>query len=343
MASVSCPSADRLQQLLTEESPAAGQAALIAHLDRCTDCQRTLETLAGANPALLRAASALERTTYVAEAPLRRVLDDLERDANLTIQSRPYHRTAWVRSLLRPGESHECLGRLDHYEVTELLGQGGTGLVLKALDPALKRWVAIKVLAPDLASDPVARQRFAREAQAAAAVRHENVILIHAVSESNGLPFFVMEFVAGGSLQDYLDRGESSDWRTAARLGAEIATGLAAAHARGLIHRDIKPSNILLQAEGTPTDPGIAKISDFGLVRITDESRLTQTGIVAGTPMYMAPEQALCEPLDARADLFSLGSVLYALCTGREPFPADSPMAVLRKVCETLPRPVQSA
>src|SRR5262249_3302961 len=120
------------------------------------------------------------------------------------------------------------------------------GLVLKAFDPALKRWVAIKVLGPNLASDRVARQRFAREAQAAAAVRHEHVITIHAVSEHNGLPFFVMEFVDGGSLQDYLDSQGPPDWRTTARLGAEIAEGLAAAHEQGIVHRDLKPANILL-------------------------------------------------------------------------------------------------
>src|SRR5262249_51154533 len=246
----------------------------------------------------------------------------------------------WVRSFLRPAEG-DVLGQLETYRVTELLGQGGMGVVLKAFDPPLKRWVAIKVLSPGLAGDRVPRQRFAREAQAAAAVRHENVITIHAVSEANGLPFFVMEFVAGGSLQDYLDRRGPPDWRTATRLGVEIASGLAAAHGRGLIHRDIKPSNILLQADGEAGGQGTVKISDFGLVRVTDESRLTQTGIVAGTPMYMAPEQALCEPLDARADLFSLGSVLYALCTGQEPFPADSPVAVLRLVCEAAPRPIR--
>ena len=222
-----------------------------------------------------------------------------------------------------------------------MLGQGGMGVVYQAFDPALKRWVAIKVLAPSLAGDPTARLRFAREAQAAAAVRHEHVVTIHAVSEVNGLPYLVMEYLAGGSLQDYLDRHGPPDWHAAVRLGAEVAAGLAAAHAMGLIHRDIKPSNILLHGEGTAADPGAAKIGDFGLARVADESRLTQTGIVAGTPMYMAPEQARGEALDHRADLFSLGSVLYALCTGREPFPGGGPMAVLRQVCDATPTPIR--
>src|SRR5262249_53362869 len=155
-------------------------------------------------------------------------------------------------------ESGEGLGRLDSYEVKEVLGQGSMGLVLRAFDPALKRWVAVKAMAPDLAGDRVARQRFAREAQAAAAVRHEHVVTIHAVSEANGLPFLVTEYIAGGSLQDYLDHGPPPDWRTAARLGAEIASGLAAAHAHGLVHRDIKPSNILLHTGGGAEPPGAA-------------------------------------------------------------------------------------
>jgi serine/threonine protein kinase len=268
-----------------------------------------------------------------------------------------------VRSLLQPAGSPDVLGRLENYDVTEVLGQGSMGLVLKAFDPALKRWVAIKVLSPDLAGDRVARQRFAREAQAAAALRHPHVVTIHAVREVEGLPFLVMEYVTGGSLQDYLDHHGPPDWRVIAQLGADIASGLAAAHAHGLVHRDIKPSNILLQTDSTAetaeTRRGAAeapslrlsapsavrsfvpKIADFGLVRVADESRLTQTGIITGTPMYMSPEQALCAPVDERADLFSLGSVLYALCTGLDPFPAGSPMAVLRQVCEATPRPIR--
>src|SRR5262249_3290333 len=156
---------------------------------------------------------------------------------------------AWRPSPLRPQPALDLLGELEDYEVTEVLGQGGMGQVLKAFDRALKRWVAIKVLAPNLAGESLARQRVAREARAGAAVRHENVITIHAVHEANGLPYFVMEYIIGGSLQDHLDRGPTSDWRIVARLGAEIAAGLAAAHAKGLIHRDIKPSNILLQTE----------------------------------------------------------------------------------------------
>lgn len=340
-SSLSCPSPDRLQGLLAGTLPTGEQEELIAHLDDCAACQQTLDQLAGADPALLGAVNALQQTALQAEPPLRRVLDELTRDANRTLLYRTNNRTAWLPSILQPATSPEFLGRFDQYEVSEQLGQGGMGLVLKAFDLALKRWVAIKVLSPDLAGDQVARLRFAREAQAAAAVRHPHVITIHSVNEVNGLPFLVMEYIAGGSLQDYLDSHGPPDWQVIAQLGAAIASGLAAAHARGLVHRDVKPSNILLEKTEGGGKLGIPKLSDFGLACAADEVRLTRTGIVSGTPMYMAPEQALAEPIDARADLFSLGSVLYTLGTGGEPFEGSNPMAVLRQVCETRPRPMR--
>jgi eukaryotic-like serine/threonine-protein kinase len=335
----SCPPTERLRRLLAEEGP-GGDGELMAHVEGCPTCQRHLEQLAGATPAVLVAATSLQATLSAEGPQLRRVLDEIKTETSTSLPAPPYP-LDWIRSVLQPTDSPAALGRLDNYEVMEVIGQGGMGVVFKAQDPRLNRWVAIKVLAVHLAHDAVARQRFAREAQAAAAVRHEHVITIHAVSDGDGLPFIVMEHVGGGSLHDYLKEHGPPDWRIVVRLGAEIASGLAAAHATGQIHRDIKPSNILLQIEGRVEPPGAVKISDFGLARVADDVRLTQPGIVAGTPMYMSPEQALGAPLDERADLFSLGSVLYALLTGREPFDANSPMAVLRQVCETDPRPIR--
>jgi hypothetical protein len=330
-----------LRQLLHGKPAAPDQAELVAHLDNCAPCQRALDELAGADPALLDAVNSLQRTFHGREARLGRLLADLEQDSALTGLHTLPSSARWVLSFLRPAKEGEALGLLEGYQVTEVLGQGGMGVVVKAFDPPLKRWVAIKVLSPALAGDPVARQRFAREAQAAAAVRHEHVVTIHAVSKIDELPYLVMEHVEGGSLQDYLDSHGPPDWPEVARLGEEIAAGLAAAHRQGLVHRDIKPSNILLHNEGPHGELGVAKISDFGVARVADDVRLTQTGIIPGTPRYMAPEQALCEPLDHRADLFSLGSVLYALCTGHEPFAGGSPMAVLRQVCEATPPPIR--
>jgi WD40 repeat protein len=232
----------------------------------------------------------------------------------------------------RPGS----LGRLGHYEVIEMVGRGGMGLVLKAFDPTLQRVVAIKVVAAQLASNASARKRFVREAQAAAAVRNEHVIDIHAVEGDSERPFLVMEYVSGMSLQERLERTGPLAVKEVLRIGIQTAAGLAAAHAQGLVHRDVKPANILLE-NGVER----VKLTDFGLARAVDDASLTQSGVVAGTPQYMAPEQARGEAVDHRADLFSLGSVLYALCAGHAPFRASGTLAVLKRVCEDTPRHIQ--
>jgi serine/threonine protein kinase/cytochrome c-type biogenesis protein CcmH/NrfG len=236
---------------------------------------------------------------------------------------------------LEPPASPEHLGRLGHYDVLEVIGRGGMGMVLKAFDGTLGRHVAIKVMAPQLAASASARKRFTREARAMAAVRHDNVIDIHAVAEANGVPFLVMEYIAGGSLQERLRKGGALPAEEIVRIGVRIAAGLAAAHAAGLIHRDIKPANILLEGERV-------KITDFGLVRQEGDAGLSQSGVVAGTPQYMSPEQARSEPIDQRCDLFALGGVLYALCTGRPPFDARGAMAAMRSVCEDRPPEIGS-
>jgi serine/threonine-protein kinase len=228
-----------------------------------------------------------------------------------------------------------CKGWLSRYKIEGVIGRGGMGVVLRAYDPWLRRLVAIKVLAPHLAHSSAARRRFAREARAAAAVSHDHVVLIHAVDQADGLPYLVMEYVPGISLQERLDRGGPLDVRSILRIGIQVAAGLAAAHARGLIHRDIKPANILLE-KGV----GRVKITDFGLARAVDDVSVTQSGMIVGTPEYMAPEQARGEAVDPRADLFSLGSVLYALCTGQPPFQAASPLAVLDRVSTEEPPPL---
>ena len=231
----------------------------------------------------------------------------------------------------RPGS----LGRLGHYEVLEVLGRGGFGIVLRAVDDTLQRVVAVKVLAHELAATSPARKRFVREARASAMIRHENVVRVYAVEEQP-LPYLVMEFIPGETLQQRLDRTGPLDAAEVVRIGRQVAEGLAAAHARGLIHRDIKPGNILI--EDGPQQ--CVKITDFGLARAADDASMTQSGLLAGTPMYMAPEQAHGDRLDHRADLFSLGSVLYTMCSGRPPFRASGPLAVLKRVAEDAPRPI---
>lgn len=242
---------------------------------------------------------------------------------------------------LKPSMRPDSHGRMGHYEVLEVLGRGGFGIVLRAIDETLQREVAIKVLAPQFALTASARKQFFAEARSSAGIRHVNVVQVYAI-EDQVLPYLVMELIPGETLQQRLNRTGPLKARDVAVIGRQIAEGLAAAHAIGLIHRDVKPENILLESR-TDFQAGEihVKISDFGLARAADETSLTQFGIVAGTPMYMAPEQALGEKFDHRADLFSLGSVLYTMCCGQEPFRGKSSFAVLRRVVEETPTPVQ--
>jgi hypothetical protein len=233
-------------------------------------------------------------------------------------------------------DTPDRLGLLAHYEILDIVGRGGMGTVLRGVDVKLNRVVAIKLMAPQLAANAMARQRFQREAQAAAAVSHDHVVTIHAVDEFKGLPYLVMEYIPGPSLQQKIDAGGALQLAQILRIGMQIASGLAAAHAQGLVHRDIKPANVILEN-------GIerVKITDFGLARSIDDVRITQAGAVYGTPQYMSPEQAQGERVDQRSDLFSLGGVMYTMSTGRPPFRGETTMAVLKRVCDDTPRPIR--
>jgi CheY-like chemotaxis protein/tRNA A-37 threonylcarbamoyl transferase component Bud32 len=225
--------------------------------------------------------------------------------------------------------------RIDNYSITNLVGRGTGGVVFRGFDEVLHRIVAVKVMAPQLATDAVARRRFLREARAMASIRDDHVIDVYAVGEKQGLPYLVMEFVAGVSLQAKLRAGLPLELEDILRIGYQTASGLAAAHAGGVIHRDITPSNILLENHIERV-----KITDFGLAFATDDAKLTQVGAICGTPKFMAPEQANGETPDQRSDLFSLGSVLYTMCTGQVPFAGGNSLAVLKQVCEAAPRPI---
>jgi serine/threonine protein kinase len=241
-----------------------------------------------------------------------------------------------VLETLAPTDDPQYVGRIGEYEISGIIGCGGMGAVFKGFDRSLNRVVAIKVMAPHLASSGAARQRFAREAQAAAAMTHDNVIDIYGVSESGGLPYLVMPYARGPSLQKRIDSVGPLPLIEVLRIGRQIAAGLAAAHEQGLVHRDIKPANILLS-------DGIDRllITDFGLARAVDDASVTRTGVIAGTPQYMSPEQARGDAIDHRSDLFSLGSVMYACCTGRPPFRADSAYGILRRITDNEPRAIR--
>lgn len=237
-------------------------------------------------------------------------------------------------SFLEPSTTPGSLGRLLHYEVQDVIGRGGCGIVLKAFDAKLHRIVAIKIMTPQLAATSPARKRFLREARATAAIRHENVVSIYAVEEKP-LPFLVMEYIDGMTLQDKITQTGPLELPAVLSIGQQIALGLEVAHEKGLVHRDIKPANILLERGSDRV-----KITDFGLARSADDASLTHSGAISGTPLYMSPEQAQGLKIDHRSDLFSLGSVLYAMCTGRPPFRAATAVAVLKRVVEEQPRPI---
>ncbi len=238
--------------------------------------------------------------------------------------------------LLGPTDDPRMLGRIGFYEVLGVLGRGGMGVVFKAFDASLNRFVAIKMLLPQLAASGAARKRFAREAQAIAAVVDDHVMAIHCVDEWQGVPYFVMTYSRGVSLQKRLGDYGTLEVREILRIGMQAAKGLAAAHAQGIVHRDIKPANIFL-------DQNVQRVQlmDFGLARAVDDASLTRSGTLAGTPQYMSPEQARSEAIDHRSDLFSLGSVLYAMCTGHSPFRSESSYSVLRLIIEKEPRPIR--
>ncbi len=339
-----CPNITRLEALLGGDLPAAEQASLESHLKTCETCRARLDELTGQvnllsdsgrrevsegngpNTALRGAMSRLK-----AAGP-RSAADSSDMP---TAAEQPGVEGISLDFLDPPTQAH-CLGQLGEYEITGVVGHGGMGVVLKGRDPALNRYVAIKVLSPQLASSAVAGNRFMREAQMAAAVSHDHVVTIHAVARAKALPFLVMEYVAGVSLEERIRRTGPLKVEEILRIGMQAASGLAAAHAQGLVHRDIKPSNILLE-NGVER----VKITDFGLARVVHEAKITQTGVVAGTPEYMSPEQARGEEIDRRSDLFSLGCVMYAMCTGRSPFRATTVTGAIHRVCEDTPRPIR--
>lgn len=230
------------------------------------------------------------------------------------------------------------LGMLGQYRVLKKVGIGGMGAVYLGFDESLDRKVALKVMLPKVAANAAAKGRFLREARASAKVEHPNIVSVYSVGEHNGVPFLAMQYLEGAPLDKYLQK-KSPTLSQILRVGRETAEGLAAAHARGLIHRDIKPANLWLEAPH-----GHIKILDFGLAKPSGEdggTELTQTGAVVGTPAYMAPEQARAQTVDARTDLYSLGAVLYRLCTGKQPFTGPNVMAVLSALALDKPTPVQ--
>jgi eukaryotic-like serine/threonine-protein kinase len=212
------------------------------------------------------------------------------------------------------------------------------GAVYAALDTRLERRLAMKVMLPKFAADTAARERFLREARAAARIKHDNVVTVYEADERQGVPYIAMEYLEGYPLDEYLAKKGNPSIPQVLRIAAEAAAGLAAAHKLGLVHRDIKPGNLWLEAPN-----GRVKVLDFGLAKPIDaEVEITRSGAVVGTPAYMSPEQARGNKVDHRSDLFSLGGLLYRLCTGTLPFSGPNTMAVLMALGTEEPPPVRS-
>jgi serine/threonine protein kinase len=263
-----------------------------------------------------------------------------------------------LTNFLAPAQVADELGRLGKYRVLSIIGRGGMGVVYRAEDSLLKRVVALKAILPSLGANAAVHKRFLREARAMAAVDNGHIVRLYEVNEDGGVPYIAMEFLHGESLADRLSSTARMPLPEILRIGREIAQGLAAAHARGLIHRDIKPANIWLESvaqkiqplgpvsltndHGPRTRDFRVKILDFGLARAAEEdTHITQSGTILGTPSYMSPEQSRGEKVDFRSDLFSLGVVLYRLCTDSEPFTGPDGVSTMLAIATATPTPPQ--
>jgi len=329
-----CPPLDILVQWQQDQLPPDQVQDLIQHLEICPACLKVVEGLVAADPVsrhLLQEPPLVSEEDRTAVASLVQRMRVLAATPHPTADTKVMPRLDF--SFLGQPQAAGEIGRLGSYRLQRLLGQGGMGLVFLADDQSLQRAVALKVMRPEAEQKPGGRQRFLREARAAAAVRHEHVVTIHHVDETNDVPFLVMELLQGQALEKRCQTGPPFSLAEIVRIGREVAEGLAAAHDQGLTHRDIKPDNIWLEAPGEKV-----KLLDFGLARAaTADTRITQERLVVGTPAYMAPEQACGEPVDARTDLFSLGCVLFRLASGRLPFQGQTPLAILQALATTTP------
>jgi serine/threonine protein kinase len=374
-----CPSMTEWARYLLGEVGDAAATTLEQHLESCASCVATLGSLPAEDRLVESVRSRPQGLgSYVSEAQVEGLIERLAESGTRIYESSGGNGTSCSDSntetsaelypFLAPAAAPGELGRLGHYRVLRVLGAGGMGVVFLAEDTHLQRRVALKTMKASLAANARARDRFLREARAAAGVKHDHVVTIYQVAEDRGVPFLAMELLHGESLEERLQREGTLPLGEIIRVGQEIALGLGAAHAQGLIHRDIKPANIWLETRGAWSEAGgergdergeppggsilsgashlssltarpsprtRVKILDFGLARaggdLQDASSadtlpasslhtLTHAGAIMGTPAYMAPEQARGETVDARSDLFSLGCVLYHMCTGKAPF-----------------------
>lgn len=354
-----CPTPETLAEFLLGNYENSDRESIEAHFRTCDQCVHLAAQLAPED-----SISLLCRDAAGIEAPFAQTLEEdfaltriIERSKSACSQLETLHvrqqRTKPITfdsdsdnrsaieehfQFLLPAQQPDELGRLDHYRILGILGRGGMGIVFRAEDIRLKRPVALKVMLPSLARERSSKERFLREAQSAASIEHDNIISIYQVGEALGIPFIAMPLLSGQSLKTCLEQQGKLPQLEVAKIAYQIAMALAAAHSRQLIHRDIKPDNIWLEAATNRV-----KLLDFGLVRsASNDLSITGSGTVLGTPRYMSPEQAMGEAIDHRTDLFSLGSVLYHLLTGKPPFDGPTLGALLVNLVSKEPLPIQS-
>ncbi len=345
-ADVPRSTADQLRALLLGRLPQEESEALFTELSDPDRLEQTARSLAADDPLLTTLRSLPQQTEIAHPAELALLLSRLrqlsapETPPTTAMLPAPsgaaISNTQLLYPFLAPAQAADELGRLAGYRVLSVLGQGGMGVVFLAEDLQLHRRVALKTILPHVAVRADARERFLREARAAARIEHEHLVPIFQVGEVNGVPFMAMPLLRGEPLATLLARHSPErrlDLPAALRIVRESARGLRAAHEQGLIHRDVKPANLWLE-----TPAGRVKILDFGLARLEgDSADLTGSGTVLGTPAYMAPEQARGEAVDQRVDLFSLGCVLYELLTSRKPFRGETAMSIMMSVGNDMP------
>lgn len=338
-----CPADDELRAYSINQLIGAKLRAVRGHVARCLRCQRVVGVMEPTDkaPALADEAGLWSAT---------------DMDSTVTAcQPSPSHREVYAPhipgdseptvlvgdneldlSFLDPPVRSDAIGRIGHFDIFGLLGQGGMGVVFRGFDASLNRPVAVKVLTPRLASSERARKKFHGEARSAAMINHPNVVTIHAVDHQKGMPYLVMECINGRSLRERIRQSGCLTPTETLRIGLQIASGLAAAHAQGVIHRDIKPANIMLEDQVERV-----KITDFGLaLAALQNSEMTSLETIVGTPAYMSPEQVRGELLDPRSDLFSLGCVMYAMLAGHSPFQGAHALDTVRRVTDEEPRPL---
>lgn len=313
-------SKSELIELLNSDGESQRAHAIGQHLQKCPACRKALDTLAA-------------QSELWAKTPL---MLNGAKPTRREHTSAPHERQFRLEDILTPPQHPDMIGRLSRYDIVREIGRGTLGIVFKAYDAEFNRPVAIKILAPHFAEQGAARKRFAQEAIAIAGVLHPSVIAIHDVNDNGKTPFIVMPYISGPTLQDLIDRQGPLEEIEIVRIALQITSGLSAAHAQGLVHCDIKPANVLVEA-------GVNRVllTDFGLARALEDASPPRSGSLARTPNYLSPEQTRGERPDQRSDLFSLGSLMYFMATGRLPFRSESPYGVLSRIRSDEPTPVR--